>query len=113
MSSDLFRYRGVSIAVDMAETADMDVLLYGLSEKDLKGIHKSLTELVHSPSDRHIGGFSIREVRGYDVVFIVGREKKTVVVTIGRIVPPDPKNPTEQILKLLNIAATFRGATKL
>lgn len=57
--------------------------------------------------------FLIREIDGFDVVYLVGREQRDLVVTIGRIRPVDPAKPTEEILQNLNLVAIFRGATGL
>jgi hypothetical protein len=76
-------------------------------------IAEALRRLPQSVSDRSVGNFLIREIAGFDVVWIVGREAGEVVLTIGRIRPPDPGNPTEEVLHKLNVAAMIRGLTGL
>jgi hypothetical protein len=111
MDDPPFRHRGVQILVDTTETAELDIELYGISPETANAIARTLRALPQSAADRSVGNFLIREVLGFDVVFIVGRAGRDVVITIGRIRPPDTQEPTELLLKYLNIAAIFRGAT--
>ncbi|MCF6232125.1 MAG: hypothetical protein L3J36_03335 [Rhodobacteraceae bacterium] len=52
-----------------------------------------------------------RELEGYDVAFIVGRDLDTLVITIGAVEVPDPDNPIEALLQKLGPLAIFRGAS--
>ena len=113
MPDSPFRFRGVRVVVDTVETAEHDIALYAVPEDTVALIGQSLAALPQSKEDRAVGSFLIREIAGFDVVFIVGREGADIVVTIGRIRPPDPAKPTEVILRNLNLAAIFRGATGL
>jgi hypothetical protein len=113
MSDTPFRFRGLDIVVDTGLAAELDIELYSISEQVVLSIGRNLKSLPQSANDRAVGNFLIREISGFDVVFIVGREGAQVVVTIGRIRPPDPAAPTEEVLKSLNIVAMFRGVTGL
>lgn len=113
MSDSPFRFRGVRVRVDTVETAELDVILYDVPEKVVERIGHSLAGSVQLATDRAVGSFLIREFEGFDIVFIVGREGAEIVVTIGRIRPVDPENPTEVILRNLNLAAIFRVASGL
>lgn len=113
MSEELFRHRGVHVVVDTTQTADFDIQLYEVPDATVARIVRSLTDAVHVSSDRAVGALLIREMDGFDVVFLVGREEADIVVTIGRIMPVDPENPTEVILRNLNIIAILRGSTGL
>ncbi len=111
MATSPFRHRGVRVVVDTVETAEFDMQIYDIAPEIVDTIGRALVSLPQSTEDRAVGNFLIREIAGFDVVFIIGREDTTVVITIGRIRPPDPANPTELLLKSAGIAAIFRGAT--
>lgn len=113
MSDSPFRFRGLDIVVDTGLAAELDIELYSIPPQAVLNIGRALKAQPQSSDDRAVGNFLIREISGFDVVFIVGREGAQVVVTIGRIRPPDPAAPTEDILKSLNIVAMFRGVTGL
>ena len=105
MDEELFRFRGVRVVVDTVQTAEFDIKLYEVPDATVERVVHSLTDAVHLSSDRAVGPLLIREVDGFDVVFILGREEADIVVTIGRIMRADPENPTEVILRNLNIVA--------
>lgn len=111
MGQAQFRYRGVKVVLDTAESAELDVLFHQIPEDVLDRIGTSLGRLPQASSDRAVGNFLIREIAGLDVVWMIGREGLDAVITIYRIRPPDPANPTEALLQNLNLAAIFRGAT--
>ena len=111
LSEEPFRFRGVRVVVDTVETAEFDIRLYDVPDATVERIGRSLAKAVQLAGDRAIGNFMIREIDGYDVVFIVGREGQDIVATIGRIRPADPQNPTEEVLRNLSIVAIFRSAT--
>jgi hypothetical protein len=111
MAESPFRFRNIQVHVDMTEAAELDVQLYGISEQSLDLMGHALKSLPQSRSDRSVANFLIREIDGFDVVYIVGRDGRDVVITIGRIRPPDPQDPTEAILKGLDLVAIFRGVT--
>ena len=111
MAEGLFRHRGVRIVVDTTETAELDIALHSVSEAMLSSIHRSLSTLVVSEKDRSVGPVRIREIAGYDVVFLTAREAGNIVVTIGAIQPPSEDEPLEEVLKKIGIVAMFRGAT--
>ncbi|MCH8465107.1 MAG: hypothetical protein LAT78_00825 [Roseinatronobacter sp.] len=113
MDDPPFRHRGVQILVDTTATAEFDMQIYDIKPETVKDIALSLRALPQSTKDRSVGNFLIREISGFDVAFIVGRAGRDVIITIGRIRPPDTQEPTELLLKYLNIGAIFRGATGL
>jgi hypothetical protein len=110
MAQGPFRFRNVQVVVDTTQTAEFDIALYSVTETELDVIATSLRKHPFLKGDRSVGDFHIRLIAGYDVVYIVGREARDVVVTIGCILPPDPSNPTEVILQKLEVLAIFRGA---
>ena len=97
--------------LDTVEQAELDLVLHSISEETVAMIGRSLLSAAWLTTDRAVGNFLIREVAGYDVVLIVGREAEQVVITIGRIRPPDPDDPTEDLLRKVGAVAIFRGAT--
>ena len=108
-----FRFRGVRVLVDTVQAAELDAQLYAIPDTVLAQIARNLKDLPQSVTDRAVGNFLIREIQGYDVVYIVGRDGPDLVITIGRIRLPDPANTTEDLLKSLNLLAIFRGASGL
>ncbi|MCK0094286.1 hypothetical protein MWU60_01780 [Yoonia sp. F2084L] len=105
------RHRGIKVIIDTTEVAELEIAGYQITDADLDLITKNLTQSTFSPRDRVVGPVRIRLLKGYDVMFLVGREGANVVITIGSIRPPDPNEPTEDALKRLGILATLRGAS--
>ena len=110
MSEKLFRYRGVSVVVDTTETAEFDIALHGVGPRDLEAIHRSLTTVILSESDRSVGPVRIREIAGLDIAFLTTREADRIVITIGAIQPPSADDPMEEVLNRIGVIAMFRGA---
>lgn len=108
-----FRYRGVEVVVDTTEIAEHDIAGFQISAFDLNAIAENLLSETFSPRDRLVGALRVRELKGYDVIFTVGREERLVVITIGSIRPPDPLEKTEVTLKRLGVLAMLRGASGL
>ncbi len=113
MSDSVFRYRGLKVVVDTTEKAEFDIKGYQISDARMERIGARLRESALSRQDRIVGDIRVREMEGYDVVFIVGREGDTLVITIGAVEVSDPDNPIEKILQKLGPVAIFRGATGL
>ena len=99
--------------MDTTATAELDVQLHSVTDADLASIHRSLANLVHSNADRSVGPVRIREIAGFDVVFLTTREDGDVVITIGAIQPPSPEDPIEKVLEQMGVMAKFRGAMGL
>ncbi|MGR3378205.1 hypothetical protein [Salipiger abyssi] len=110
MPESFFRYRGVRPVLDTTDQAEWDVAGYQISEAMMQRIARRLTSVMFSNEDRVVGPVRVRELEGFDVMFTVHRDGPEVVITIGGLRPPDAKNPTEEILKKLDVVATFRGA---
>ncbi len=113
LSDSAFRYRGLKVVIDTTEKAEFDIKGYQISDARLERIGRRLRESALFRADRIIGDIRIRRLEGYDVVFIVGRESDTLVITIGAVEVPDPNNPIEVILQKLGYIAIFRGASGL
>lgn len=111
MSENPFRYRGLKVVIDTTEKAEFDAAGLRLGDKVMERIGRELLETSFSPRDRVAGDVRVREIQGYDVAFINGREDGTLVITVGRIERPDPANPLEEVLKKLGPLAIFRGAS--
>jgi len=109
--SDSFRTRGIGVVADTTEAAEFYIRGYQVSDESLAAIVRSITQVMHSEYDRHVGNVIIREIEGYDVVYIAGRDGDQVVMTVGMVIPPDEDDPTETLLKRLGVMAIFRGAT--
>lgn len=111
MARSPVRHRRVRTVVDAVESADLDMAHYAISEDTLRRIALNLRDHPFSAEDRVVGDIRIREVAGLDVIFIISREESALVITIGGLRPPDPKQPSERILKFLAKLAIFRGAS--
>jgi len=111
VSDSAFRYRGLKVVVDTTEKAEFDIAGYQIPDAAMETIASQLRDVSFSLRDRVIGDARVRAIDGYDVVFIIGREDDTVVITIGAVLMPDPANPTEELLKKLGPIAIFRGAS--
>ncbi|MGR3313139.1 hypothetical protein [Roseovarius indicus] len=111
MSDSVFRYRGLKVVVDTTEKAEFDAKSLRLGDKTMERIGRELAETSFSPRDRVVGDVRVREIEGYDVAFVNGREDSRLVITIGRIERPDPDNPLEEVLKKLGPLAILRGAS--
>ena len=111
MQGSPFRYRGVTVVVDTAQSAEFDIRYYSVPGDTVTRIGDAVLRLPQAATDRAVGPFLIREIEAFDVVWMIGREGRDAVITIYRIRPPDPADPTERILQSLNLAAMLRGAT--
>lgn len=111
MTGSAFRVRGIQIVVDTTEQAEFDVAGYQIGDAAMERIARRLKAMPFSSQDRVVGDIRVRLLEGYDVIYIVGRELDKLVVTIGGLRPPDPNDPTENILHRLGMVAMFRGAT--
>ncbi|MEM1130779.1 MAG: hypothetical protein AAGH83_09685 [Pseudomonadota bacterium] len=113
MSSNVFRHRGLKVAVDTTEMAEFDIRELTLSDALVENIGRRLRDMAFSKQDRVVGDVRVREMFGYDVAFIVGRQNGTVVITIGAVEVPSPTDPMEVVLARLDLVAMFRGVTGL
>lgn len=117
MTSDedqsVFRTRGVRVVIDTTETVEFDAKSHQISDARMERIGKQLRDTHFSPRDRTVGIMRVREIEGFDVAFILGREQDALVITIGRIELPDKDEPLEVLLKRLGPYAIFRGAIGL
>jgi hypothetical protein len=111
LSESAFRYRGLKVVIDTTEKAEFDAEGLRLGDGTMERIGRELLETSFSPRDRVVGDVRVREIEGYDVAFVNGREDSRLVITIGRIERPDPDNPLEEVLKKLGPLAIFRGAS--
>jgi hypothetical protein len=111
LSESAFRYRGLKVVIDTTEKAEFDAKGLRLGDRTMERIGRELLETSFSPRDRVVGDVRVREIEGYDVAFVNGREDSRLVITIGRIERPDPDNPLEEVLKKLGPLAIFRGAS--
>ena len=110
VSDSAFRYRGLKVVVDTTEKAEFDIKGYQIPDATMEAIARQLRDVSFSRRDRVVGDARVREIDNYDIVFIIGREDDTMVITIGAMILPDPVNPTEELLKKLGPIAIFRGA---
>lgn len=111
MDDSAFRYRGLKVVVDTTEKAEFAIKGYQISDARMERIARRLRESAFSSADRIVGDIRVRELEGYEVVFIVGRDRDTLVITIGAVEVPNADNPIEEILQKLGPVAIFRGAS--
>ena len=101
------------MVVDTTEKAEFDIKGYQIADATMETIASQLRDVSLSRRDRVVGDARVREIDGYDIVFIIGRQDDTMVITIGAVIFPDPRNPTEELLQKLGSIAIFRGALGL
>ncbi|WP_308916820.1 hypothetical protein [Jannaschia sp. LMIT008] len=105
-----FAKRGLPVRVVTTEQAEFDIAQFGLSERVVEAIGKNLQEVAFSPRDREVAGIRIRELHGYEVMFLTTKVGNAFEVAVGSIRPPDPSDPVDEKLKRLGFLATFRSA---
>ena len=113
MAETHFRYRNLTVVVDTTELAEFDRQNLVLSDAEMERVAFVLKKEPFSAESRYVGNLIVREVLGYDFIYFVGREGPNSVVTIWGIRKPDPKNRTEEVLKLLTQVDMWRGVTGL
>ena len=113
MAESQIRYRGLQVVVDTTQPAEFDIAELALPEEELEKAVRVLTKVPFSVSNRNVDGVQVREIQGLDYVYTVSRDEDVLVITIGAIRRPDPKNPTDEILKRLSVIDIVRGATGL
>lgn len=101
------------MVIDTTEKAEFDIMGYQIPDATMEAIASQLRDVSFSRRDRIVGDVRVRECDGYDIVFIIGREENTMVITIGAVILPDPQSPTEELLQKLGPIAIFRGALGL
>jgi len=110
MSDSGFRHRGIEVVVDTTLPAEFDMAGFQLSENFARNLVHRLRTVTFSATDRCHGIVRIREIDGYDVLFVVGREEKTVVITIGGVLIAESRSTTQELMQRANAIATLRGA---
>ncbi|THF93264.1 MAG: hypothetical protein E8G75_03955 [Sulfitobacter sp. SK025] len=100
----------MKVVVDTTEVAEFDIKGYQINDADLETIAKELRDNALSESNRTVGDIKVREMKGYDVAFIVGRDDDRIIITIGGLELPDREMPMEKVIKGLGYIATVRGA---
>lgn len=113
MSETAFRHRGLRVVVDTTEKAEFSIRGYQISDAMMERVARQLRESVFLGTARSFGDLWIREIEGYDFVYLIGREQDKLVFTIGAVEPVDPENPIDAILDKLGPLALLRGATGL
>ncbi|MEM0946595.1 MAG: hypothetical protein AAGK37_04255 [Pseudomonadota bacterium] len=107
------RFRGIDVVVDTTRPAEFDIADHRLGTDAVEAIASELKEVTFSTRDRTLGTDAVvrvREIRGFDVVYAVGREDAKVVVTIAAALRPNDNEPTEILLERLNAVAILRSA---
>ena len=107
------RHRGIEIHVDTTAMAELDIKGFQLSDQSLDRIARQLKQVPFSQTDRLADGLRIREIDGYDVIYIVSRHRLDVIVTIAGVRLPSATEPTERVLRKLNFLAMVRSALGL
>jgi len=111
LTESAFRYRGLKVVVDTTEKAEFAIKGYQIGDARMERIARRLRVSAFLQDDRIVGDIRVRELEGYDVAFIVGRDRDTLVITIGAVEVPNPDNPIEELLQKLGSVAIFRGAS--
>lgn len=99
--------------VETTEVAEFDIQGYQISDATMERIGKRLKAVTISPEDRVEGHVRVRHLEGYEVMFVITRFEKQLVITIGGLVYTDKQDPEGSALKLIEKIATFRGAIGL
>ncbi|MDF0602943.1 hypothetical protein P1J78_19545 [Psychromarinibacter sp. C21-152] len=99
--------------MDTTEKAEFEIRGLQIPDSTMERIASRLRDVTFSFEDRVVGAVRVRELEGYEVVFLVGREDQTLVVTIGAVEVPNPDDPVEAVLKRLGPLAILRGASGL
>ncbi|MEO1639342.1 MAG: hypothetical protein AAFU41_08870 [Pseudomonadota bacterium] len=97
--------------MDTTRVAEQQIAGLQISPSTLAAIERQLKHVTISDDDQLFGLIHIRPINGYDVSFIVGREGKTVVVTIGGVIPSEQQKGLADSLEKIGIVAALRGAT--
>lgn len=113
MRKSVFRYRGIETVVDTMKSAEFDAAGYQIPPATLEKIGANLLAEPSSPRDQPVKAFSVRELFGYDVLFLMTLREGKAVLTIVHIHPVDPNVPLRARLRVLERIATLRSATGL
>lgn len=110
MAQSVFRQRGIPVVLDTTEVAELDAALYGIGNDVMERIGRNLLKVTHSPRDRPVGEARVRELEGFDVIFMIVSDAMSIRIVIAGLRPPDPEDPTEEYLRKIGLVAKLRGA---
>lgn len=98
MAKSHFRRRGLKVVVDTTEQAEFDFAGFQVPPAVQEAIARELKLVPKSFEDRFSGDIRLREIRGWDVAFVIWRENNAWVVTI--IGADRPKEMEKQLNRL-------------
>lgn len=107
----VFTRRGVPVTVETTEPAELDIKSCEISAEILEKAGRNLKDFPVLLDDVPLGPLNIRMIDNIDVVFTISRNDDAIVVTIVRFWPTPERDMMITVLKGLNLAALFRGAT--
>lgn len=88
-----YRYRGVETVVDTTKEAEFDYALHRVDKATQEEIARQLKENPRSSRDRMRGDMRLREIAGWDVMFVIASDRRGWVITIAGVDAPAQMEP--------------------